>query len=129
LEKERSIPSKDRRTYDWSSWTLRIGMYASFGTMVLGLVWWVASSAGGANSAQADVIPLDKILPELLAGNPLALLNLGVVLLLVTPGVTLLTQIAGYVADRNWRFAGIATCVATILLLSLAISLKWIKLF
>jgi uncharacterized membrane protein len=129
LEEEISIPTKDWRTYDWSSWTLRLGMYTSFGAMVLGLVWWLAQSAGGANSSQAGVMPLNTIVPELLAGNPLALLNLGVVLLLVTPGVTLLAQIAGYVADRNWRFAGIATCVAAILLLSLAISLKWIKLF
>jgi uncharacterized membrane protein len=104
-------------------------MYTSFGAMVIGLVWWLVKSAGGAEASQDRVIPLDKILPELFALNPLALLNLGVLLLLITPGVTLLTQIATYAAARNWRFAGIATLVAAILLLSLAISLKWIVLF
>src|SRR5262249_9655881 len=77
LDEEKTIPSKDRRTYAWSSWILRLGMYASFGAMVIGLVWWVAQSAGGTNSAQADTIPLGSIVPELLAGNPLAMLNLG----------------------------------------------------
>jgi len=129
LEDENSIATKDSKTYDWSSWTLRLGMYTSFGAMVLGLVWWLAKSAGGANNTPAGVIPLDRILPELLAGNPLALLNLGVVLLLATPGVTLLAQIASFIAARNWRFAGIAATVAGILLLSLAISMKWIVLF
>jgi uncharacterized membrane protein len=129
LEDEKSIATKDSRTYDWSSWTLRLGMYTSFGAMVLGLVWWLATSAGGANSTPAGVIPLDRILPELLAGNPLALLNLGVVLLLITPAITLLVQIASFVAARNRRFVAIAATVAGILLLSLAISMKWIVLF
>jgi uncharacterized membrane protein len=129
LKEVRAIPSKDRQTYDWAARTLRLGMYTSFGAMVIGLVWWLVESGGGPEASQNKVIPLDRILPELFALNPLALLNLGVVLLLITPGVTLLTQIATFAAARNWRFAGIATLVAAILLLSLAISLKWIVLF
>jgi uncharacterized membrane protein len=129
LKEERAIPSKDQRTYDWASRTLRLGMYTSFGAMVIGLIWWLVKSAGGAETSQDKVIPLDRILPELFALNPLALLDLGVVLLLITPGVTLLTQIATFAAAHNWRFAGIATLVAAILLLSLAVSLKWIVLF
>lgn len=121
--------SKDEQTYRWASYTLRIGMYSSFGAMVIGLAWLLIASAAGASTTQTKVIPPDRILPELFALNPLAMLNLGVVLLLITPGVTLLAQIATYVAARNWRFAGIAALVAAILLLSLSISLKWIVLF
>jgi uncharacterized membrane protein len=67
--------------------------------------------------------------PELLALNPLALLNLGVVLLLATPGVTLFAMTVTYAAARNRRYSAIAALVGAILLLSLAISLKWIVLF
>ncbi len=119
----------DDRTYRWASLVLRLGMYISFGTMVAGLVWWLFDGLpGGINAAQKG-IPLDQLLSQLASLNPLALLNIGVLLLLATPGVTLLAQIASYVAARNWRFAGVATLVVAILLLSLAVSLKWIKLF
>jgi uncharacterized membrane protein len=121
--------TKDQQTYIWAALTLRWGMYISFGAMVAGLVWWVLAGAPGGESSAAKVIPLDRILPELVALNPLALINLGVVLLLATPGVTLFTIIVTYAAARNWRYVGIAMSVAAILLLSLAISLKWIVLF
>ena len=93
------------------------------------MVWWLLAGAVGGQATAAQLIPLDKLLPELFAGNPLALLNLGIVLLLATPGVTLIAIIATYVSTRNWRYAGIAGLVAVILLFSLAISLKWIVLF
>ncbi|HUP27263.1 MAG TPA: DUF1634 domain-containing protein, partial [Chloroflexia bacterium] len=75
------------------------------------------------------IVPLDKILPELLALNPLALINLGVVLLLATPAVTLISEIITYSAARNWRYAGVAFLVGLILLFSLALSLKWVRIY
>lgn len=120
---------KDEQTYRWAGLTLKWGMYTSFGSMVVGLVWWLAAGAPGGQTSAAKVIPLDRVLPELLALNPLALLNLGVILLLATPGVTLLAEIITFAAARNWRYAGIAALIGAILLLSLALSLKWIVLF
>src|SRR5690348_13291774 len=123
--------NKDEQTYRWAGLTLRWGMYVSFGAMVAGLVWWLITGApgGGGGGAADKVVPLDRLLPELFGGNPLALLNLGVVLLLATPGVTLLAEIATYASARNWRYAGISAFIGVILLLSLALSLKWIVLF
>jgi uncharacterized membrane protein len=123
-----SNPIKDEQSYVWASRTLRWGMYVSFGAMVLGLLWWLVQAAGG-STAQDKVIPLDRILPELLAGHALALLNLGIVLLLATPGVTLFALIVTLAAAGNRLYAGIAALVGAILLLSLAISLKWVVLF
>lgn len=123
-----ATPATDPQTYRWAGLTLTAGMYASFAAMSVGLVWWLASGAPGGGT-ESKVVPLDQILPQLLALNPLALLNLGVLLLLATPGITLFTQIITYAADRNWRYAGIASLVGAILLLSLALSMKWIRLF
>ncbi len=75
------------------------------------------------------MMPIDRVLPELLSANPLGLLNLGLLLLLITPASTLVTVLITYSIARNWRFAGIALLVDAILALSLAISLKWIRLF
>jgi uncharacterized membrane protein len=117
----------DENVYKWAGVSLQVGMYASLSAMVLGLVWWLAVGAPGGETAATQVIALDEIPGELAALNPLALLNTGIALLLATPGVTLLIQIAAYLAARNYRWAGIASLVAFILLLSLAISLNWIK--
>jgi|GEM_PF-1961885 len=119
----------DTQTYKWAAITLTVGMYSSFGAMVAGLAWWLFTGAPGGESVAGQGIALDKLWGELMALHPLALLNLGVLLLLATPGVTLLAQIATYAAARNWRFAGIASFVGVLLLLSLAISLRWIVLF
>ncbi|MDQ3929567.1 MAG: DUF1634 domain-containing protein [Chloroflexota bacterium] len=119
----------DHQTYRWVGVTLTAGMYASFAAMGAGLVWWLVAGAPGGVASASSVVPLEGLLPELGAGNPLALLNLGVLMLLATPGVTLLAQIITYAAARNWRFAGIGALVAAILLLSLALSLKWIPFF
>jgi uncharacterized membrane protein len=104
-------------------------MYASLGAMLAGLIWWLVLGAPGGVGAASVVIPLDSLPRELMALNPLALLNIGIVLLLATPGITLLAQIAAYLAARNYRWAGIASLIALILLLSLAISLNWITIF
>jgi uncharacterized membrane protein len=119
----------DKTTYRWVGLILTMGMYASFVAMGAGLVWWLAVGTPGGDSLEARVVPLDRILPELLALNPLALINLGVLLLLATPAITLLAEIVTYSAARNWRYAGIAALVSSILLLSLALSMKWIRLF
>ncbi len=97
--------------------------------MGLGLAWWVAAGTPGGDTLEARVVPIDRIVAELIALNPLALINLGVLLLLATPALTLIAEIITYGAARNWRYAGIAGLVSLILLLSLALSMKWIRLF
>ena len=99
-------------------------MYASFGAMSVGLLWWLLAGAPGGEETAAKGIALDRIAAELLAMNPLALLNLGVVLLLITPGITLLAQIVTYAAARNWLYAGIALLVGLILPLSLTVAFR-----
>lgn len=120
---------RDVQTYKWAGWSLTAGMYASFAAMGVGLVWWLVTGAPGGAASASKVIPLDALVSELLALNPLALLNLGVLLLLATPGITLLTQIITFAIDGNWRYVAITSLVGAILLLSLAISMRWIKLF
>ncbi len=114
----------DILTYLWVGRTLRTGMYLSFASMSVGLLWWLAAGMPGGEQSVSTQIPLQKLLPELLAGDPLALLNVGVLLLLATPAVTLLTAILTYVVQRNWRFVAVGAIVAAILILSLALSMK-----
>jgi Protein of unknown function (DUF1634) len=77
----------------------------------------------GGSASASKVLPFDRLVPELAAGNPLALVNLGVLFLLATPGVTLFAAIISFLGARNWRYAAIASIVGATLLLSLILSL------
>lgn len=120
--------SRDKATYYWAGIILKLGMYISFSIMLVGLIWSLIANAGTQNNLTHKAVPLDKLISEVISGNPLAIVSVGVVLLLLTPGVTLLSFIITYASARNWRFAGIALGIGLILLLGLSISLKWIKL-
>ena len=113
----------DEQTYKWAGYILQAGMYVSFACMLAGLVWWLAVGAPGGAASAKKGLALDTLLPELWAGNPLALLNLGVVLLLVTPAASLLSIIFTYALARNRPFTLIASLVGAILALSITISL------
>ena len=122
-----SEADSDAQTYRWAAITLQAGMYASFAAMGAGLLWWLLAGAPGGTESASKGMPMDTIVSQLLIGNPLALVNLGVLLLLATPAVTLLGEIITFAAARNWRYAAIAALVGAILLLGFAMSMKWIR--
>jgi uncharacterized membrane protein len=56
-------------------------------------------------------------LPDLLrAGRPSAFMALGILVLLATPILRVLSLIGGFALDRDWRFASVALGVAILLL-------------
>ena len=112
----------DRATYRWAGIILRVGTFSSFGLMLLGLVWAIAGNTTS-QPLTYRTVPLSGLYDAMLAGNPDAVLSLGLLLLLASPGVTLLASMVTFVVARNWRFAGLAAISAGILLLSVAIAL------
>jgi uncharacterized membrane protein len=121
--------NRDDRTYTWAAFTLRTGMFASFTAMLVGLVWWLVGGSQGGQEAAQHVLPFDRILPEMLALNPLAFINIGVLLLLSTPGITLVAQFVAFALARNWLYAGITAFISIAIAFSLALSLGLIRLF
>ena len=119
------IPT-DTPTYRWVSRVLRVGMYISFAMMVGGLVWWLLAGSPGGDVAENIAIPVDRIIPELFALNPLALTSLGVVMLLLTPGLTLFTSAVTYARGRVWLFAGLSAGLALVITLGIVLSLGWL---
>jgi uncharacterized membrane protein len=128
IEKEayKLAAQTDAQSYRWAALTLKVGMYASLGAMGLGLLWWVLLGAPGGEAAASETIPIEQLPSELFALNPLALMNLGVLLLLATPGVMLLALVITYALARNWRYAAIGAFVGLVLILSVVLSLWWI---
>ena len=116
-------PTPDHQSYKWSGRVLQAGMYLSFSCMVAGLAWWLGAGAPGGEDSARRGLSVDRLLPELWAGNPLAILNLGVVLLLVTPAAALFSLIITFALARNWPFTLVSLLVGAILAASMAISL------
>lgn len=119
----------DLPVYRATALTLKTGMYISFGAMTLGLAWWLVQGGTAEAGGTPAVVTPDRIVEQLAALNPLALINLGVFLLLATPGITLLVAIVSYARTGNRTYTAIAAVIAAVLILSLAISMKWIKPF
>ena len=93
--------------------TLAGGMALSFGLMGLGLLWQFVNP----RPHPEQVIPLDRLPAELLAGNPLALLDLGLLVLLMIPAVHLSVAAVQFGRRQDWRYLGLTLLVLGLLLL------------
>jgi hypothetical protein len=114
---------KDKATYRWAGLILKVGMYSSFAVMAAGLVWAMLGDTTAA-PLEYRAVPLDRLYDALLAGDPDAVLSVGLLLLLASPGASLLSIVVTFAAARNWRFAGLAAVSAGILLLSVGIAMR-----
>ena len=91
--------------------TLAGGMALSFALMGAGLLWQIASP----HPHPEQVIALDRLLPELLAGNPLALLDLGLLTLLAIPAVHLSVAAVSFGRSGDRRYLLLTLLVLAIL--------------
>lgn len=94
---EQTPSAKDAVVYRWVVLVLRLGAFAGFGTMLVERVWWFAAGTHG-DALTLKSLSLNMLLPRLMALDPVALLNLGVLLLLVTSAAALLSQVGTYTA-------------------------------
>ena len=116
----------DTQAYRWVSAVLRVGMYVSFALMVAGLAWWLLAGSPGGDEAEYIAIPVERIVPEILALNPLALSSLGMLTLLFTPVVTLVAAAITYARAREGFFAGLSALLVLILTVGIVLSLGWL---
>jgi uncharacterized membrane protein len=91
--------------------TLAGGMILSFGLMGAGLLWQLADP----HPNPEQVVPLDRLGGELLAGNPLALLDLGILVLLGIPAVHLTVAAISFGRQGDRRYLMLALLVLVLL--------------
>jgi uncharacterized membrane protein len=93
------------------------GMVLSFSIMVIGLVMYAISPTEG------TTLPMDKILDGIVQGNPIAVIDLGIVLLIATPLVRIIAAGITFGLERDYRFLGIAVFVLAMIVLAIFIKL------
>jgi uncharacterized membrane protein len=103
----------DKALYQGVQRTLVGGMILSFGLMGLGLLGLILNPAAGARATQ--LVPLDRLPGALLALDPAALLDLGVLALMFIPVVHLAVALLSFVRRRELRYAVAALVVLALL--------------
>ena len=91
--------------------TLLGGMVVSFTLMGAGLLWQLVSP----HPHPELVVPLDQLFAALLAGNPLALIDLGLLVLLVIPALHLLVAASSFARAGDRRYLGLSLLVLVLL--------------
>ena len=115
---------EDSRIEDAAAWVLRIGVIVSVAVMLLGLVLSFARGAPSVERMESlrFVVDLRPLLSGVLAGDGTALMELGILLLVLTPIVRVFSSMVLFAAvERDWFYAFITLLVLLMTLLSLVV--------
>ena len=108
----------------WVGRVLRLGVWGSAGLMVAGLLlaWF---TTGSIQPPSENPSP-NRVLRNLLAGSldPPTLIFAGLLLLMLTPYVRVLTAAVGFAAEKDRPFVAVALVVFAMLLGELVFSLR-----
>jgi uncharacterized membrane protein len=94
---------------------LRYGMIISLAVLLLGLTIYVIAPSG---HEEVD-LSLGEMAQGVLVGDPIAIIDLGIVLLIATPLSRVVTATAVFLVDREGRYALLSLLVLTIVLLAI----------
>ncbi len=113
----------DERLERGLSLVLVVGVIISAALIAAGFaasfaVGWTGSLLGQATSAPPTT-DFSALLPRLVALQPLAISQLGLLALVLTPFVRVAASLLAFAFERDWLYVAISTAVLVLLLLSL----------
>lgn len=100
----------------WVHLSLSIGIYASAAVMVLGVI---LSLSMGQHAPAGPPPGWLRLIDDAIHGQPVALVQTGLVLLMLTPIVRVVVLGLGWLIEKEYRFATIALIVFALLIGSL----------
>ncbi len=113
-----------RRTEHITGRVLKFGVWASAGLIIIGLIMAVIFPTS-VIAFQANPT-LTGLLMRILSGHidPLTLMFAGLVLLMFTPILRVITAVVGFVMEKNWTFVLVSSIVFIMLLGEIIYSLN-----
>jgi len=117
-------PVIQHRLERWISRTLRFGVWGSAGLMIAGLAGaWISESA---LRIPAENPSATEVFQNLLSGSfdPTTLMFAGLVLLMLTPFLRVLTAAAGFVVEKDRAFTFVSLFIFIMLVGELVYSLR-----
>lgn len=104
------------KTEKWSGHVLRVGLWVSGGLMIAGLI--IASLFPSNVNVITENPSLGKLFYEMFSDslNPVVLMFAGLVLLMFTPILRVVTAIVGFAVERDWKFVFVSLIVFILLI-------------
>ncbi len=93
------------------------GLVLSFGTMTAGLIMYAL------NPIEGSTLSLDGIVDGIVRGSPIAVIDLGIVLLIATPMVRIIAAGIAFSLEKDYRFVGVSVFVLAMIVLAVFIKL------
>lgn len=97
---------------------LRSGMLLSLGTMLIGLVMYLLSPG-----IDEGFIPLDLLWNKLMHANPIAVMELGIMFLIATPLIRIITALIVFAYEKDVKFVIISSIVLCVIFIALVIDI------
>lgn len=98
-------------------WVLLVGVASSVALMLIGLATYALNP-----DAVDTAISVSRMPSELVKGNPVALISIGILVLIATPVVRVIAVSATFVQKKDGQFALIGVLVLLILILSFVLA-------
>ena len=108
------------RAYRWVARVLQWGSWLSAGAMLAGVVW--LASAPEVPLQVGPPVPLRLLAAQLAAGNPYAVMQAGVLLLLLTPLLRLGAAASSFWLEGERRYTLVSLVVLLIIVVSLLLA-------
>lgn len=110
---------KDERLYTWVRTILRIGMAFSLAIMAIGTFLFVALDRQNHRVA----VPLPQVVERTAAFDPVGIVAVGVVVLAMTPALSVLTSLLFFLLERDFKYALVSFAVLLVLALGVVTAL------
>lgn len=91
---------------------LQVGTIVSMALVTLGTILFIAGGRSPLDPGPA--LELATLPADLVAGDPAAILWLGVLGLLLTPGLRVVGALIGFARAGEWRMAGVAVAIMVV---------------
>lgn len=106
------------RTNQWIAATLRWASYLSAALLLAGVAWILVEGEGDRPLQVGPPMPLEALAGQLLAGSPYALMQAGVLLLLLTPPLRIVVAAVSFWVEGERRYTLVSLTVLAMILVS-----------
>lgn len=110
---------QEERINDWVSFSLKIGTMISLIFISVGLTLLIIDNP----NKIVPVLSPNQLLQESLNLNPTAIITLGIISLLITPVIQIITATIVFCINKDKLFGGISITILCILIFSLVLAL------
>ncbi len=110
---------KKKKLYLWVGTILLVGSYCAAGVLALGLVILLLQPPPRDYFASLARPDFSSILSSFLEGEPIGIINLGILMMLLTPFLRVVVAFSSFLGEKDFKYAVVAFGVMVILLFTI----------